>query len=143
MTAEHVTPCGFNDEIPVIYVEKPAFTKGGSLSDLALDIPMDRTRNPRGPDVPTLNLVATVVAAIEQKCKVSFSHTASVQSKAGESTTTKSQIIPPKRVRYLSEIAENNRGYDAWVNEQCSIASRLYQVTGVIDSLKESSEVAI
>ena len=68
VTAEHVTPCGFNDEIPVIYVEKPAFTKGGSLSDLALDIPMDRTRNPRGPDVPTLNLVATVVAAIEQKC---------------------------------------------------------------------------
>ena len=31
----------------------------------------------------------------------------------------KSLIIPPKRVRYLSEIAENNRAYDQWVKEQC------------------------
>jgi methylmalonyl-CoA mutase len=29
-------------------------------------------------------------------------------------TTTKSQIIPPSRVRYLSEITENNRSYDNW-----------------------------
>ena len=33
-------------------------------------------------------------------------------------------IVPPKRVRYLSEIAENNRKYDSWVNEQCEIASQ-------------------
>jgi isobutyryl-CoA mutase len=55
-------------------------------------------------------------------------------------TTTKSQIIPPKRVRYLSEISENNRSYDSWVNEQCAIASRLYQVTGVIGE-KETSNI--
>ena len=68
VTAEHVTACSFNDETPVMYVERPAFTKGGSLSDLETIVPMDRTRNPRSPDVPILNLVATVVAAIEQKC---------------------------------------------------------------------------
>lgn len=68
VTAEHVTACSFNDETPVMYVERPAFTKGGSLSDLETSVPMDRTRNPRSPDVPILNLVATVVAAIEQKC---------------------------------------------------------------------------
>jgi methylmalonyl-CoA mutase len=55
-------------------------------------------------------------------------------------TTTKSQIIPPKRVRYLSEISENNRSYDSWVNEQCVIASKLYQVTGVIGE-KETSNI--
>ena len=27
-------------------------------------------------------------------------------------------VIPPKRVRYLSEISENNRTYDKWVNDQ-------------------------
>ena len=27
-------------------------------------------------------------------------------------------VIPPKRVRYLSEIAENNRGYDETVETQ-------------------------
>ena len=46
-------------------------------------------------------------------------------------TTTKSQIIPPKRVRYLSEITENNRSYDHWALEQATIASRLYQIRGV------------
>jgi isobutyryl-CoA mutase len=55
-------------------------------------------------------------------------------------TTTKSQIIPPKRVRYLSEISENNRNYDSWANEQCVIASKLYKVTGVIGE-KETSNI--
>src|SRR5690606_9901264 len=27
-------------------------------------------------------------------------------------------VIPPSRNRYLSEIAENNRSYDNWVDEQ-------------------------
>ena len=47
-------------------------------------------------------------------------------------TTTKSQIIPPKRVRYLSEITESNRSYDAWVKEQGTLASQLYQVQGTL-----------
>ena len=55
-----------------------------------------------------------------------------------ESTTTKSQIIPPKRVRYLSEITENNRAYDAWVTEQSTIASKLYQITGTIQAFEST-----
>ncbi len=35
-------------------------------------------------------------------------------------------IIPPARVRYLSEISENNRKYDEWVEKHVGIASRLY-----------------
>ncbi|MBD0365774.1 MAG: methylmalonyl-CoA mutase family protein, partial [Flavisolibacter sp.] len=46
-------------------------------------------------------------------------------------------IIPPKRVRYLSEIAENNRSYDRWVQEQCTIASKLYQLEGATEIIKE------
>ncbi len=45
-------------------------------------------------------------------------------------------IIAPKRVRYLSEIAENNRNYDQLVNEQAGIASKLYQLHGVLESMK-------
>jgi methylmalonyl-CoA mutase len=52
-------------------------------------------------------------------------------------TTTKSQIIPPKRVRYLSEISENNRGYDAWVIEQCATASTLYKISGSLEAMKD------
>jgi len=35
-------------------------------------------------------------------------------------------IIPPNRVRYLSEIAENNRKYDEWVEKQATLAHQLY-----------------
>ncbi|MDQ6608736.1 MAG: cobalamin-dependent protein, partial [Bacteroidota bacterium] len=52
-------------------------------------------------------------------------------------TTTKSQIIPPSRVRYLSEISEANRNYDAWVNEQCTIASAFYKLSGSLELLND------
>jgi methylmalonyl-CoA mutase len=47
-------------------------------------------------------------------------------------------IIPPARVRYLSEIAENNRGYDKLVDEQASIATKCYQLQGSIELMKGS-----
>ena len=42
-------------------------------------------------------------------------------------------IIPPKRARYLTEITEIIRNYDGWANEQSEIASRLYQVAGIME----------
>lgn len=47
-------------------------------------------------------------------------------------------IIPPQRTRYLAEIAENNRGYDKWVDEQKEIAQKLYAIKKSIEALKES-----
>ncbi|MCW3070709.1 MAG: methylmalonyl-CoA mutase [Bacteroidetes bacterium] len=44
-------------------------------------------------------------------------------------------IIPPHRTRYLAEIAENNRGYDKWVNEQKEIANILYGLKKTISTL--------
>jgi methylmalonyl-CoA mutase len=41
-------------------------------------------------------------------------------------------VIPPKRTRYLSEIAENNRGYDDWVNKQVEVAEKLYGLNQAI-----------
>ena len=40
-------------------------------------------------------------------------------------------IIPPKRVRYLSEIVENNRIYDANVEKQAELARKMYHIEGV------------
>lgn len=42
-------------------------------------------------------------------------------------------IIPPNRVRYLSEISENNRNYDKIVSKQADIATKAYKLAGVID----------
>lgn len=41
-----------------------------------------------------------------------------------------STVIPPKRVRYLSEIVENNRHYDKEVEEQALIAKKMYLIDG-------------
>jgi methylmalonyl-CoA mutase len=46
-------------------------------------------------------------------------------------------VIPPSRNRYLSEIAENNRGYDAQVREQKKVAQRLYALSETMQQLKE------
>ncbi|CAN5380915.1 methylmalonyl-CoA mutase family protein [soil metagenome] len=47
-------------------------------------------------------------------------------------------IIPPARTRYLSEITENNRGYDKRVKQQAEVAQNLYSLHKVIDILKKS-----
>ena len=41
-----------------------------------------------------------------------------------------STIIPPKRVRYLSEIVDNNKNYDRQVEEQALVAKKMYLIDG-------------
>ena len=48
-------------------------------------------------------------------------------------------VIPSKRIRYLSEIAENNRAYDKWVLEQKKIAQKLYSINTSLNLLDNSS----
>ena len=44
-------------------------------------------------------------------------------------------VIPPKRVRYLSEIAESNRSYDDNVEKQVIVAQKLYGIQQTILSV--------
>ncbi|QTD37428.1 methylmalonyl-CoA mutase family protein [Polaribacter batillariae] len=55
-----------------------------------------------------------------------------------EAMSEKIFVIPPARVRYLSEIAENNRAYDKDVNEQVVVAQKLYGIYQTILSLGEN-----
>jgi len=59
---------------------------------------------------------------------------------SSEEMSEKVYIIPPARIRYLSEIAENNRKYDQWVADQCVVARKLY---GIHESLKALETSAI
>lgn len=52
---------------------------------------------------------------------------------ASGASSQKATVIPSRRVRYLAEIAETNRNYDAWVKAQAALASRLYKVQGVME----------
>ncbi|PKD44571.1 methylmalonyl-CoA mutase family protein [Rhodohalobacter barkolensis] len=45
-------------------------------------------------------------------------------------------VIPGKRQRYLSEITETIENYHHWANEQVDIASKLDQVKGTIEQVK-------
>ena len=50
-------------------------------------------------------------------------------------------VIPSQRVRYLSEIAENNRAYDKWVLDQKEIAQKLYVLDEAIKILDDGLEI--
>lgn len=47
-------------------------------------------------------------------------------------------VIPPERTRYLSEISENNRAYDKWVDEQVVVAEKLHGLHSSMETLKDS-----
>ncbi|HPF12146.1 MAG TPA: methylmalonyl-CoA mutase family protein [Flavobacteriaceae bacterium] len=44
-------------------------------------------------------------------------------------------VIPPKRTRYLSEIAENNRQYDKVASQQVEVAQKLYGIFKTMGSV--------
>jgi len=67
-------------------------------------------------------LYRRLIDLLNEKCDAGLDSHFSTSS--GESE--KVYIIPPNRTRYLSEISENNRKYDEWVNKQVAIARQLF-----------------
>ncbi|MBA6384664.1 methylmalonyl-CoA mutase family protein [Colwellia sp. BRX10-9] len=53
----------------------------------------------------------------------------------------KSSVIPGNRIRYLSEISESNRGYDARVEKQTTVAQKLYGIHQAIETAKDTETV--
>ena len=52
-----------------------------------------------------------------------------------EGNSEKIYIIPPNRTRYLSEISENNRKYDEWVERQVRIARHMFALNTVLQNV--------
>ncbi|MDB5227105.1 MAG: methylmalonyl-CoA mutase [Bacteroidota bacterium] len=73
-------------------------------------------------DPGTNELYKAVVEKIAEKNNLDWK--SKLQLRTGGSE--KIYIIPPSRVRYLSEITTNNRNYDKWVDEQKEIAQDLF-----------------
>ncbi len=57
--------------------------------------------------------------------------------KISDEMSEKIFVIPPSRVRYLAEIAENNRSYDAWSEKQAEVAQKLYGIQKSLESIQE------
>ncbi|MCZ4407206.1 methylmalonyl-CoA mutase family protein [Cryomorphaceae bacterium 1068] len=74
---------------------------------------------------PGMNaLYRSVMTKITEETKADLQTTFGVSSEMSE----KIYIIPPNRTRYLSEISENNRGYDSRANQQADTADKLYSL---------------
>ena len=92
-------------------------------------------------DPGTNTLYRKIMDTIQEKTGAKFPP----QSIFLDGESEKIYIIPPARVRYLSEISENNRNYDKWVEKQAKLASQAYALNitaGVVseDSVKKAVE---
>ncbi|MET3115434.1 methylmalonyl-CoA mutase [Pedobacter sp. CG_S7] len=74
------------------------------------------------------NLFTSLLQKINEKTGVDFKAQKALTLEQSEKT----YIIPPDRIRYLSEIAESSQAYNEWVATQSAIARKLYQLQGVI-----------
>ena len=101
------------------------------------ELPIVATMASKFNDEGMNRLFSLLLNKLETKAGVRFGDFQSKQTAA-----VSQSIIPPSRVRYLSEIAENNRGYDKLVEEQSAIATKCYQLQGVIETMKASQAEA-
>ena len=86
---------------------------------------------------PGMNTLYTVIMKkLTEKTGIDLHSTFEITDEMSE----KVFVIPPDRTRYLSEISENNRAYDKWVEEQVEVADRLYGIKRSIETL-EGAEI--
>jgi methylmalonyl-CoA mutase len=88
--------------------------------------------------------VTALYQAILSKLNEKFSldwHSTLPEVKVRQSST-KTIIIPPQRIRYLSEIADTVRQYHAWTDEQSEIATKIWQLKAALEELTEADQEA-
>lgn len=85
---------------------------------------------------PGMNtLYKVIMDKVREKTGASLESTFTITKEMSE----KIFVIPPDRTRYLSEISENNRGFDKWVNKQVEVADKLYGLQKTLHTLQEST----
>jgi methylmalonyl-CoA mutase len=136
------------DYADVVCVNK--FDKAGAL-DALHDVRKQYKRNhqlwtAKDEELPVIGTIAAqfndagvnelferLMEKVADKCNVRF-HGEIEHHAHTKETFSQSTIIPPKRVRYLAEIAETISAYDSWVIEQSTIATKLYQLDGTLSA---------
>jgi isobutyryl-CoA mutase len=161
MTPEYGAPSQLEkinmlDYADVIAINK--FDKAGAPDALA-DVRKQYKRNhqlwtAKDEELPVIGTIASqfndsgvnqlfdkLISVVKQKTGTAFESVNGASQINEKIAGVKSVIIPPARVRYLSEITETIKEYDRLVNQQSLIASKLYQVNGALESLKDSAKL--
>lgn len=115
---------------------KKQYQRNHNLWDVDTDtMPVYGTIASQFNDPGTNALYKRIIELVNEKCAQSWK--TSLILPTGDSE--KIFIIPPARVRYLSEISENNRNYDTWAEAESQKASNLYALDKTMGLLSESS----
>ncbi len=102
---------------------KKQYRRNHNLWEAAEDeLPVYGTIASQFNDVGMNNLYKAIMDKVVAKTNAPLKSSFAVTDEMSEKTF----IIPPNKTRYLSEISENNRLYDQWVNKQKQIAQQLY-----------------
>jgi len=85
---------------------------------------------------PGMNtLYKAIMDKLVEKSDADLKSTFQISSEMSE----KIFVIPPNRIRYLSEISENNRAYDKNGIAQIEVAQKLYGIYKTLESVSEST----
>jgi methylmalonyl-CoA mutase len=135
------------DYADIICINK--FDKAGALDALA-DVKKQYKRNhqlfsAKDEELPVIGTMASkfnddgvnhlfelLIKKVNAKTGIDFG-----EFQFSETARISQAVIPSSRVRYLSEISEANRNYDKLVMDQAAIATKLYQLQGVLEILKD------
>lgn len=149
---EKINMLDFADLIAINKFDKPGsedalrdvsrqYRRNHQIWDEPADIPVVGTIAAQFNDVGVNELFYRLLLKVADKTGVQFQSklTNAVQS---FSPASRVQIIPPGRVRYLSEITEAISAFDQWVEKQTALASKWYQLEGSMQVVaeKEKSE---
>jgi methylmalonyl-CoA mutase len=141
------------DYADVVAINK--FDKAGSLDALA-DVRKQYKRNhklftAKDADLPIIGTIASkfndegvnhlfelLLKTVEKKSGTRFG-----EFHFNKTAKISQAIIPSGRVRYLSEISDIIHEYDQLVKDQSAIASKLYQLNGALETMKEKADVSL
>ena len=116
---------------------KKQYQRNHNLWETAPDaMPVFGTMASQFNDAGMNDLYVKLLSVIEEKTGVIFKSQLAASFKLAASSAEKTFIIPPNRTRYLSEISENNRQYDKWIEKQVHIARQLFSIKNTIESLE-------
>lgn len=134
------------DYADVIAINK--FDKAGALDALA-DVRKQYKRNhelwmAKDDELPIIGTMASkfndegvnklfvqLLTVLREKTQVDW-----LAGDFGKTAEISQAVIPPARVRYLSEISDVVRNYNTWANEQADVASDMYKMDGVLQLMK-------
>ena len=85
-------------------------------------------------DPGTNSLYKLLIKTVVEKTGASLDSSFKISKEMSE----KIFVIPPKRNRYLAEIADANRAYNTWSNQQKIVAKELYAINTSIQSIEQS-----